>query len=64
MEKGIQEARMRGFLAGFPMVDFQVELYDGSYHDVDSNEMSFKIAGSLAFKDAMSRAGPRCWSRS
>ncbi|MDL1951243.1 elongation factor G, partial [Acidobacteria bacterium ACD] len=58
VEKGIQEARKRGFLAGFPMVDFKVELYDGQYHDVDSSEMAFKIAGSLAYKDAMAKAGP------
>jgi len=58
VEKGIQEARMKGFLAGYPMVDFQVELYDGQYHDVDSSEMSFKIAGSLAFKDAVPKCRP------
>ena len=49
---------MRGYLAGYPMVDFRVTVYDGSYHDVDSNELSFKLAGSLAFKDAMTRARP------
>jgi elongation factor G len=58
VEKGIQEARMKGFLAGYPMVDFQVELYDGQYHDVDSSEMSFKIAGSLAFKDGVAKCRP------
>ncbi len=58
VEKGIQEARTKGFVAGFPMVDFQVELYDGQYHDVDSSEMSFKIAGSLAFKDAVAKCRP------
>jgi elongation factor G len=58
VEKGIQDARMRGFLAGFPMVDFQAELYDGQYHDVDSSEMSFKIAGSLAYKDAVAKCRP------
>jgi elongation factor G len=58
VEKGIQEARLRGFLAGYPMVDFQVELYDGQYHDVDSSEMSFKIAGSLAFKDGIPKCRP------
>jgi len=58
VEKGIQEARLRGFVAGYPMVDFQVELYDGQYHDVDSSEMSFKIAGSLAFKDAVAKSRP------
>jgi elongation factor G len=58
VEKGIQEARRRGFLAGYPVVDFKVRLLDGQYHDVDSSEMAFKIAGSLAFKDAMAKAGP------
>ncbi|MBI4886385.1 MAG: elongation factor G [Acidobacteria bacterium] len=58
VEKGIQDARMRGFLAGYPMVDFKATVFDGSYHAVDSNELSFKMAGSLAFKDAMSRARP------
>lgn len=58
VEKGIQEARVKGYLAGYPMIDFQVELYDGQYHDVDSSEMSFKIAGSLAFKDAMAKSRP------
>src|SRR6188474_181122 len=58
VEKGIQESRLRGYLAGYPVVDFRVVLYDGSYHDVDSNELSFKTAGWLAFKDGMSRAKP------
>ena len=58
VEKGILEARERGFLAGYPMVDFRVTLFDGQFHAVDSNEMSFKMAGRLAFKDAMSRAKP------
>jgi elongation factor G len=58
VEKGIQDARNRGYLAGYPMVDFRVTVFDGSYHDVDSNELSFKLAGSLAFKDAMTRARP------
>src|SRR5712691_10131499 len=58
IEKGIQDARMRGYLAGYPMVDFRATVFDGSYHPVDSNELSFKLAGSLAFKDAMSRARP------
>jgi elongation factor G len=58
VEKGIQETRMRGYLAGYPVVDFRVTVYDGSYHDVDSNELSFKLAGRLAFRDAMSRARP------
>jgi elongation factor G len=58
VEKGIREARIKGFVAGYPMVDFEVELYDGQYHDVDSSEMSFKIAGSLAFKDAVAKCRP------
>jgi elongation factor G len=56
VEKGIHEAAERGVLAGFPLVDFQVELYDGSYHTVDSNEMSFKMAGIQAFK----AVAPKC----
>ena len=58
VEKGIQDTRMRGYLAGYPVVDFRATVYDGSYHDVNSNELSFKLAGSLAFKDAMTRAHP------
>jgi elongation factor G len=58
VEKGLQEARLRGFLAGYPMVDFRATVFDGSYHAVDSNELSFKMAASLAFKDGMSRARP------
>ncbi len=58
VEKGLQESRQRGFLAGYPVVDLKVTLVDGSYHDVDSNEMSFKTAGSLAFRDGMTRAKP------
>ncbi|MFZ0429559.1 MAG: elongation factor G [Acidobacteriota bacterium] len=58
VEKGIVDAAERGFLAGFPVVDFKVILYDGSYHDVDSSEMAFKIAGALAFKKAMEKAKP------
>jgi elongation factor G len=58
VEKGIVEAAQRGFLAGFPVVDFRVILYDGSYHDVDSNELSFKTAGRIAFKKAMEQAKP------
>jgi elongation factor G len=58
VEKGIQDARLRGYVAGYPMVDFQVELFDGQYHDVDSSEMSFKIAGSLAYKDAVAKCRP------
>ena len=58
VEKGIQEARTKGYLAGYPMVDFKVTLHDGQFHSVDSNEMSFKMAGRLAFRDAMERAKP------
>ncbi len=58
VEKGIQDARKKGFLAGYPVVDFRVRLTDGQYHDVDSSEMAFKIAGSLAFQDAMEKARP------
>jgi elongation factor G len=58
VEKGIVEAAQRGFLAGYPVVDFKVVLYDGSYHDVDSNELSFKTAGRIAFKKAMEQAKP------
>jgi len=58
VEKGILEAAERGYLAGFPVVDFRVILYDGSYHDVDSNELSFKTAGRIAFKKAMEQAKP------
>lgn len=57
VDKGIQEAMQSGVLAGYPVVDFKVTLYDGSYHDVDSSEMAFKIAGSMAFKDACREAG-------
>jgi elongation factor G len=58
VEKGIQDTRVRGYLAGYPVVDFRVTLTDGSYHDVDSSEMAFKLAGRLAFRDGMSRAKP------
>jgi elongation factor G len=58
VEKGVQDARQRGYLAGYPVVDFRVTVFDGSFHPVDSNELSFKLAGSLAFKDGMSRARP------
>ncbi len=58
VEKGILEAAQRGYLAGYPVVDFKVTLYDGSYHDVDSNELSFKTAGRIAFKKAMEVAKP------
>ncbi len=58
IEAGIREALERGTLAGYPTVDVKVRLYDGSYHDVDSSEMAFKIAGSLAFQDAAKKAQP------
>ena len=58
VDKGIQEAMQNGVLAGYPVVDFKVTLYDGSYHEVDSSEMAFKIAGSMAFKDACRKASP------
>ena len=58
VEKGIRDAAARGHLAGFPMVDFRVTLYDGSYHDVDSNDLSFQMAGRIAFKKAMETAKP------
>ena len=58
VEKGIQESAARGYLAGYPVVDFKVILYDGSYHDVDSNELSFKMAGRLAFRKCMEQAKP------
>jgi elongation factor G len=58
VEKGIKDAAARGYLAGFPVVDFKVVLYDGSYHDVDSNDLSFQMAGRIAFKKAMETAKP------
>jgi elongation factor G len=59
VDEGIQEAMSAGILAGYPVVDVRVELVDGSYHEVDSSERAFKIAGSMAFKEAMKRANPR-----
>ena len=59
VEKGIEEAMKNGIMAGYPMVDIKVSLTDGSYHDVDSSEMAFKIAGSMAFKDACAKAKVR-----
>ena len=56
IDQGIQEALTRGILAGYPIDDVRIELYDGSYHDVDSSEMAFKIAGSMAFQDAAKKA--------
>ena len=57
-DKGIQEAIKNGVLAGFPVVDVKIKAVDGSYHDVDSNEMAFKVAGSMAFKEAFHKANP------
>ncbi|HXG87885.1 MAG TPA: elongation factor G [Vicinamibacterales bacterium] len=57
-DQGIQEALTRGILAGYPIDDVRIELYDGSYHEVDSSEMAFKIAGSMAFQDAAKKARP------
>jgi elongation factor G len=59
IEKGVEEAMRNGVLAGYPMVDIKVTLLDGSYHEVDSSEMAFKIAGSMAFKEACHKAKPR-----
>ena len=58
VSKGIEEAMRNGVIAGYPMVDVKVKLYDGSYHDVDSDEMSFKVAGSMAFRDGSRKASP------
>jgi len=59
IDLGIQEAMESGVLAGYPVVDVRIELVEGSYHDVDSSEMAFKVAGSMAFKEAMKRAKPK-----
>ena len=58
IDEGIKEALTRGVLAGYPIDDVRIVLYDGSYHDVDSSEMAFKIAGSMAFQDAAKKAKP------
>ncbi|MBC7161167.1 MAG: elongation factor G [Immundisolibacter sp.] len=58
VDKGVQEALGNGIIAGYPVVDVKVTLFDGSYHDVDSNEMAFKIAGSMAFKEGARKASP------
>ena len=58
IDAGIQEAKKAGVIAGYETIDFKVNVYDGSYHDVDSSEMAFKIAGSMAFKEAMRKADP------
>jgi elongation factor G len=59
VEKGIVEAMENGIMAGYPVVDVRVELIDGQFHEVDSSEMAFKIAGSMAFKEAAAKAGPK-----
>jgi len=58
IEAGVVEAMSNGVIAGYPVVDVKVELFDGSYHEVDSNEMAFKIAGSMALQEGVKRAGP------
>ena len=58
VDKGIQEAMANGILAGFPVVDIKIRLVDGSYHEVDSSEMAFKIAGSMGFKEGFHKASP------
>lgn len=58
IDAGIQEASESGVVAGYPVINFKVKVYDGSYHDVDSSEMAFKVAGSMAFKNAMTKADP------
>jgi elongation factor G len=58
VDKGVQEAMTNGVIAGYPVVDVKVTLYDGSYHDVDSSEMAFKIAGSMCFKEGVKHAKP------
>lgn len=58
VEKGVREAMAEGYVAGYPMVDIRVTLYDGSYHEVDSSDMAFKIAGSMGFKNAVEKAKP------
>lgn len=59
VEKGVKEASETGVVAGYPVIDVKIRLYDGSYHDVDSSEIAFKVAGSMAFKDAVMRAKPK-----
>jgi elongation factor G len=58
IQKGVEEAMTGGILAGYPMVDIKIEVFDGSYHDVDSSEMAFKIAGSIGFKEGAAKATP------
>ena len=58
VDKGVKEQMENGVIAGYPIVDVKVSLYDGSYHDVDSSEMAFRIAGSIAFRDGALKASP------
>jgi elongation factor G len=58
VEKGVYESAESGVLAGYPVTDIKVRLYDGSFHEVDSNEMAFRIAGSMAFREGVQRGGP------
>jgi elongation factor G len=64
VEKGVEEALENGVRAGYPLVDVKVTLTDGKYHETDSSELAFKVAGSLALKEAAKRAKPSCSSRS
>ena len=57
-QEGLEDALDRGMVAGYPVIDIKATLFDGSYHDVDSSEMAFHIAGSMCFKEAMAKAGP------
>ena len=57
-KKGLEEAKNTGILGGYPVVDFKATVYDGSYHDVDSSELAFQVAASLAFKEGMAKADP------
>ena len=63
-EKGVKEALDKGVVANYPMVDVEVTLYDGSFHEVDSSEAAFKIAGSMAFQEAREGRSRSSWSRS
>ena len=63
MNKGAEEALHTGVIAGYPVMDVKVSLVDGSFHPVDSSEMAFRIAASMAVKDALRKAGPSFWSR-